>query len=95
MIIRPGSEVAVELDAVPGVGTQLPGCTREHRVLAYRVQLEVAEDTELPAHVGDEQALLIPVIGSSTSAAGQAPRGDARSYSGAVVGAADTPQNAS
>ena len=25
MIIRPGSEVAVELDAVPGAGKQLPG----------------------------------------------------------------------
>jgi hypothetical protein len=32
----------------------LPGRTREHRVLAYRVQLEVAEDAELPADVLDE-----------------------------------------
>jgi hypothetical protein len=55
MIIRPSSEVAVELEAVPGAGTQLPGCTREHEVLAYRVQLEVAEDAELPAYVADDQ----------------------------------------
>lgn len=70
LIIRPDSEVAVELDAVPGAGTQLPGRTREHEVLAYRVQLEVADDAELPAYVPDEQALLVPVIGSSTGAAG-------------------------
>ncbi|MFW3386773.1 UNVERIFIED_CONTAM: hypothetical protein RF648_12260 [Kocuria sp. CPCC 205274] len=50
----PSSDVAVELDAVPGAGTQLPGCTREHRVLAYRVQLNVAEDAELPVCVPDE-----------------------------------------
>lgn len=54
MIIRLGSEVVVELAAVPGAGRQLPGCSREHRVLAYRVQLEVAEDAVLPAYVGDE-----------------------------------------
>ena len=54
LIIRPDSEVAVELDAVPGAGTQLPGRTREHEVLAYRVQLEVADDAELPAYVPDE-----------------------------------------
>ncbi|WP_336650229.1 hypothetical protein [Kocuria rosea] len=70
LIIRPDSEVAVELDAVPGAGRQLPGRTREHEVLAYRVQLEVADDAELPAYVLDEQALLVPVIGSSTGAAG-------------------------
>ncbi len=50
----PSSEVAVELDAVPGAGRQLPGRTREHRVLAYRVQLEDADDAELPAYVPDE-----------------------------------------
>jgi hypothetical protein len=55
MIIRPSSEVAVELDGVPGAGKQLPGCTREHRVLAYRVQLEVAEGTLLPEYVADDQ----------------------------------------
>lgn len=54
MIIRPGSAVAVELDAVPGAGRQLPGRTREHEVLTHRVQPEVAEDAELPAYVPDE-----------------------------------------
>lgn len=55
MIIRPGSEVAVELDVVPGAGKQLAGCTREHAVLAYRVQREVAEGTELPRYAADDQ----------------------------------------
>ena len=54
LIIRPDSEVAVELEAVPGAGKQLPGCTREHEVLAYRVQLEVADDAVLPVYVPDE-----------------------------------------
>ena len=35
LIIRPSSEVAVELDAVPGAGTQSPGCTRERRRRAH------------------------------------------------------------
>ncbi|MFE7632295.1 DUF6578 domain-containing protein [Kocuria sp. NPDC057446] len=55
LTVRPGSEVAVDLDAVPGAGTQLAGCTREHEVLAYRVQLEVAVGAELPAYVADDQ----------------------------------------
>ena len=50
----PSSKVAVELDAVPGAGRQLPGRTPEHEVLAYRVRLEVAEDAELPVCVPDE-----------------------------------------
>ena len=58
LIIRPDSEVAVELDAVPGAGTQLPGRTREHEVLAYRVQLEVADDAELPAYVPDARSAM-------------------------------------
>ena len=54
LTVRPGSDVTVELEAVPGAGTRLPGCTREHELLAYRVQLEVTEDAVLPACVGDE-----------------------------------------
>ncbi|MEX5234965.1 hypothetical protein [Kocuria arenosa] len=54
LTVRPGSEVALELDAVPGAGTQLPECTREHGLLAHPVQLEVTEDAVLPARVGDE-----------------------------------------
>lgn len=54
LTVRPGSEVGVELEAVPGAGTQLPGCSDEHQLLTYRVQLEVADDTELPACVPGE-----------------------------------------
>ena len=61
--------MAVELDAVPGAGTQLPGRTREHEVLAYRVQLEVADEAELPAYVPDEQALLERVVQPDVKAA--------------------------
>jgi hypothetical protein len=65
LTVRPSSDVTVELDAVPGAGTQLPGCTREHQVLAYRVELEIADVAELPTYVSDEYAALTPVIGSS------------------------------
>ncbi|GAB2608446.1 hypothetical protein [Kocuria arenosa] len=95
LTVRPSSDVTVELDAVPGAGTQLPGCTREHQVLAYRVELEIADVAELPTYVSDEYAALTPVIGSSTGAAGRAPCCLAPGYSGAVVGEADTPQKSS
>lgn len=52
--VRRSSEVSAPLDAVPGAGTQLPGCSAEHRLLVYRVQLEVADDAELPAYVPGE-----------------------------------------
>ncbi|MFI7496739.1 hypothetical protein ACH9D2_18715 [Kocuria sp. M4R2S49] len=39
------------LAAVPGAGTQLPGCSAEHRLLTYRVRLAVADDAQLPGHV--------------------------------------------
>jgi hypothetical protein len=54
LTMRPGSEVAVELEAVPGIGTQLPGCSAEHQLLTYRVQLEVSDGAELPAYVPGE-----------------------------------------
>ena len=54
LAVRPGSEVGVELEAVPGAGTQLPGYSAEHRLLTYRVQLEVADGTELPGYVPGE-----------------------------------------
>lgn len=55
LTVRPSNEVAVGLDAVPGAGTQLPGYSAEHRLLVYRVRLEVAEDAVLPGYVGDGQ----------------------------------------
>ena len=54
LTVRPSSEVAVDLDGVPGAGKQPPGCTCEHQVLAYRVELEIADDAELPTYVSDE-----------------------------------------
>ncbi|MEX5270388.1 DUF6578 domain-containing protein [Kocuria sabuli] len=48
LTVRPSSELGVELDAVPGAGTQLPGCSTQHRLLTYRVRLEVADDAERP-----------------------------------------------
>ncbi|MEX5303253.1 DUF6578 domain-containing protein [Kocuria sabuli] len=49
LTIRRSSEASAPLDAFPGAGPQLPGCSDEHQVLGYRVQLEVADDAELPA----------------------------------------------
>ncbi|WP_276321297.1 hypothetical protein [Kocuria rosea] len=42
--MRPGSDVGVELEAVSGAGTQLPGCSAGCQLLGYRVRLEVAAD---------------------------------------------------
>jgi hypothetical protein len=56
LTVRPGSEVGVELGAVPGAGTQLPGCSAEHRLLTYCVQLEVVDDVDLPAYTFDGYA---------------------------------------
>lgn len=50
LTMRPSSEVSAPLDAVPGAGTQLPGRSAEHRLLTYRVQLEVTDDAEPPAY---------------------------------------------
>lgn len=51
LTVRPGSEVGVELGAVPGAGTQLPRCPTERRLLTCRVRLEVPDDEQLPAHI--------------------------------------------
>ena len=42
--MRPGNDVGVELEAVPGAGTQLPECSAGCPLLGYRVRLEVAAD---------------------------------------------------
>lgn len=54
LTVRPGSDMAVELAAVPGAGTQLAGASWEHRLLTYRVELEVDDDARLPADVPGE-----------------------------------------
>lgn len=54
LTMRPSSEVAVELEAVPGAGTQLPGCSAEHQLLTYGVRLEVNDDAQLPGYVPGE-----------------------------------------
>lgn len=49
------------IEAVPGTGTQLTSHSEEHRLLAYRVQLEIADDAVLPTYVPDEPSqTLVP-----------------------------------
>ncbi|MFI7579800.1 DUF6578 domain-containing protein [Kocuria kalidii] len=51
LTLRPGSEVSVELDAVPGMGSQLDALSTDHELLTYRVHLQVNDDAVLPAYV--------------------------------------------
>lgn len=70
---RTDGEAGVELDAVPGAGTQLPGCSTQHQLLTYRVRLEVADVAEQPAGSAPPVVLLLrhPVDALAPSAAGE------------------------